>query len=701
MSVRNQVSPPNWYQQLESNRRFVISAVVFLSLVLMAAMSWRNPTDFDGYWHLQMGKDWIENGLSPYKDHYSFTYANETIVTPPVFFQVGLYALVNMFGEWAGFIIVKLLAFALTLGCMLAWMKQIKASTLAYCLVFPMLTIIILLRAQIRPELFSYSLSILALILYHRANLSLSIKAIAPVALLLLFWVNYHSSIFGYVIFFALFVDIGLKLIKEKAGRDEWIRWASWGFLLVAIGFMNPSVRHPAYAALTFPSEWKVLIQEYQPPFAVLKSIPSIYLMVIIAITTLFLALRQGRVGYVVCGGVFLYGSLSMIRLVTPTAIIFLAIFAHVISDTKIKTFFLNHENRQLRLALSFTLATLVIPTWQSTSLVRSSIFSNTHYTTLFPEHLVAYMQDNNKSGRIYNSYELGGFLLHRLSPESQVYIDGRTDILYPVKHLLKWREAQHVSATLAKEIQRYDIDFAVIKSTAYDARMMLQAKELKLDYVDYKYALYSRESASLPYTGRLWAEPYCWTDKQSDVLAAERQSAMPNLPEYLPVMKLLSFATRFAASKNRKHWLNELDLKTIENDESRRFIGYQALDYGLNDTAITLFGSISLSERKDFLAFALAYLRNNQIDDAEETLAKATKLATHKLVLSDILIMAGLINEIQQHRSLKHIDQKVVDSITEEAEKLETSKEIKPVSLRTFCSKQHWPNDLETLTPN
>lgn len=647
-----------------------------------------------------MGKDLIENGLSPYKDHYSFTYANETIVTPPVFFQVGLYTLVNIFGERAGFIIVKLLAFALTIGCMFTWMKQIKASTLAYCIVFPMLTMVILLRAQIRPELFSYSLSILALILYHRTRLSLSIKAIAPVALLLLFWVNYHSSIFGYVIFFALFVDIGLRLIKEKAGRDKWIRWSMWGFILVAIGFMNPSIIHPAYAALTFPAEWKVLIQEYQSPLPILKSHPSMYIMAIIAILTLVLALRQRKIGYIVCGGVFLYGSLSMARLVTPTSIILLAMFAHVISETKITKFFLEQKNKQSFLLLPFVVAALATPIWESTSLARFSAFSNIYYTTLFPERLVSYMQENKKQGRIFNTYNIGGFLLHRLSPDSQVYIDGRTDILYPVSHTEKWRESEHLSATLAKEIQRYDIDFAVIKSTAYGARLMLKTKEMELDFVDYKYALYSRESASLPYTGRLWAKPYCWTDNQSEALSAERQSTLKNHPEFLPVMELLSFATRFAASKNREHWLKELDLTTIKIDENKRFIGYQAIEHGLNNIAITLFGSISISERKDFLAYALAYLRNNQIDDAEEILVKATQLAEHKLELSDVLIMAGLINEIQHHRELKYMDQKVRDSIIEEAGKFESNKERKPVSLRTFCSKQYWPKNLETQTP-
>ncbi|MBV1931622.1 MAG: hypothetical protein KUG71_07885 [Porticoccaceae bacterium] len=50
-----------------------------------------------------MGKDWIKNGLTPYKDHYSFTHQDETIKSPPVSFQAGLHILVKTFDEWGGF----------------------------------------------------------------------------------------------------------------------------------------------------------------------------------------------------------------------------------------------------------------------------------------------------------------------------------------------------------------------------------------------------------------------------------------------------------------------------------------------------------------------------------------------------------------------------------------------------------------------
>lgn len=193
MPDASQAYPSNWYHKLEANRQFVIGALLTLCVAILAVTCLRNPVDFDGYWHLQMGKDFIENGLSPYQDHYSFTYQNETITAPPVLFQIGLHGLVKAFGERSGLNSYKLIAFLLTLGCMTAWLKQIKAPVLVYCLVLPILVMLLQLRAQVRPELISYSLAILAFMLSRRANHRLTVTAIGPIVLLLLFWVNYHS----------------------------------------------------------------------------------------------------------------------------------------------------------------------------------------------------------------------------------------------------------------------------------------------------------------------------------------------------------------------------------------------------------------------------------------------------------------------------------------------------------------------------
>lgn len=679
-------SPENWYQVLESNRQFAIGSVLIISIAILVVISLRNPVDYDGYWHLQMGKDLVENGLSPYQDNYSFTYENETITAPPVIFQVALYTLVKLFGEWGGFITIKLLAFLLTLGCMMAWLKQIKAPALIYCLVLPMLVMLIQLRAQVRPELFSYSLCIMALMLYRRANQQLTVKAIGPIVVFLLFWINYHSSILGYVIFFGLFIDIGLKLFTEKKGMNTWLVWASWGLLLVTVGILNPSMSHPVYSALTFPDTWKSLIQEYRSSFEAYRNFPSIYLLTLLTAMTLVMAFRQRKIGYFVFGGIMFYSYLSTARLVTPMGIVFLGMFAHVMSDTRIQNALKSQTKQQLRLSLPVALVIFLITMWEDVSFVRNSMFVNRYFPYLFPERLTSYMLDNNKAGRIFNEYSMGGYLIYRLSPDSQVYIDGRTGILYPVQHYLNHDMARDNGKVMSKEIKKYNIDFAILNSDAYSAWTMLLADELKLDFSDVKFALYSRESPSLPTTGLLWARPYCWTKALAPALSRERESALSNHSPLAPIMPLLALATEYASAEDPVHWLTNLGPEDTWNDESKRFAGYRALDHGLDDIAIKLFTAIPVKDVKDFLAIAMAHHHNNREEQAEQYLKLASSTRWARLETNDLVVMRGLLAEIKEKQPLKHMKKEFVDSVYEQVATFAHGTKGRSISVASFC---------------
>ena len=685
MPTSEQASPSNWYQHLEANRQFIIGAVVFVCFVLVAATSLQNPTDYDGYWHLKMGKDWIESGLSPYKDHYSFTFNGHDISSPPVLFQAGLYSLVKCFGEWGGFVSIKILASFLTIGFMLVWLKQVKASTLAYCIIFPILAILLQLRAQVRPELFSYSLSIIALILYQRANLRLTFNAIAPIALLLLVWNNYHASILGYVIFFGLFIDIGFRLILEKENKKYWLMWAGWGIALVAIGFLKPGMGHPLYEAITFDNEWKSLISEYKPA-TIHKHLISAYILATIATATLITAIHKKKFGYFLCSGVLLYAGLSMGRMITPAGIIILGMFAHLLSDIQIQQALQAQNNKFFRFGGLAVLVVLITPIYECVTVARNTLISNQSLKSLFPENLVNYMIENNKSGRIFNDYAMGGYLIYKLSPDSQVYIDGRTNILYPIEHLKKWRQVSLNIEDLKKETQLYNFDFAVLDSNARRARQIYQAGQLSLDFVDGMYALYSREPSDLMTTGKLWAEPYCWTKAESQTLEEEWQTAQSKLPTTAPVMQILWIATQYVTKEDQKSWLKELASIKLINDDGKRFVGYRALEHGLNEIALKLFSSISVRERKDHLAATLALLRNNKPDEAEEALNKAIKLPQYQFEFIDKIIIQGLLTEIEKQRPLKFIEEGLPAYMSEELGEAALNYKNSLVRVQTFC---------------
>ncbi|MFV1976479.1 MAG: hypothetical protein ACC651_12085, partial [Candidatus Scalindua sp.] len=103
----------NWFAQTEQKRKLIIGGIVVISLALLVVTVRRNNLSFDSFWQLKMGLDWLENDLSLWRDHFSFTFNGEAISGPPYLFQILLGWLVTQFGLDPGFEAYKLIGFLL------------------------------------------------------------------------------------------------------------------------------------------------------------------------------------------------------------------------------------------------------------------------------------------------------------------------------------------------------------------------------------------------------------------------------------------------------------------------------------------------------------------------------------------------------------------------------------------------------------
>ncbi len=64
----------------DKNRDIVYSGLVFLiAYIILSIIIMRPVAAYDTFWHLQMGKDLLEQGLSPWVDHYSVSYLGKEI----------------------------------------------------------------------------------------------------------------------------------------------------------------------------------------------------------------------------------------------------------------------------------------------------------------------------------------------------------------------------------------------------------------------------------------------------------------------------------------------------------------------------------------------------------------------------------------------------------------------------------------------
>jgi hypothetical protein len=95
--------------------------------------------------------------------------------------------------------------------------REIKAPRQIIGITLPYIFIFLLLRFNpLGAEIFDNVLVIVALILYLKTRTSFTHRNLAFIAVLQLFWVDYHVAILGYVILFGLFLDKAVDCITRK-----------------------------------------------------------------------------------------------------------------------------------------------------------------------------------------------------------------------------------------------------------------------------------------------------------------------------------------------------------------------------------------------------------------------------------------------------------------------------------------------------
>ena len=658
-----------WIAQIEKRKLIIVGGILFVALGALMVTSLRIPVALDTFWHLQMGKDWLENGLSPWVDHYSFTYSGHAITNPPVIFQVLLYLATSKFGLVTGFQVVRLGCFLLTVGASFLLLRQMKAPVIIYALVIPMIVFLLEIRAMVRPELLSYTFSIVALMLYFRAGNSISARNLLPMVALIWFWSFYHSSVVGYIIFFGFFFDCAVAQINSRSPGTVWVKWFIWGLIIVAVGYLNPSFSHPLVQAITFPSEWKILIREYLPSGTGFSSNAGIgiYVLILFAVLTPVMAFKQKRFGIFIVWAVLVYSAIMMRRMVTPSGIIVVMLAAHLLIEAKV-FHRLNPAGKSFQnqfvwfVALVAIGATLYSNVW----LARYFMKENQSFLGRYPTAIADYINEQQMAGRIFNTYGMGGYLIYRLSPRNQVYIDGRTQILYPLEHMQRYEEVSKTNdpEVLRSELDKYSINQIIWKHSQSRHDLVQDVGGFGLDFIDARLVLYTRGQSNFPLLGQLMSQPECWRSDMLDRLNSERLRVDEVLPEYSALIPFANLVVGYSNAKDGKAFFD----RNIDGDEwfdeMRRFAGYRFLETGKYHLVVNLLGGVELAKPKDYLASAFAMIKVGDIEVASRIIEDFSNVDWTNLKPEEVFIHYKLYQAIEIQRDLTSIEQKSAEAL-------------------------------------
>jgi hypothetical protein len=112
-------------------------------------------------------------------------------------------------------------------------------------------------------------------------------------------------------------------------------------------------------------------------------------------------------------------------------------------------------------------------------------------FDELFPVRAVAFLRETRPPGRMFNSYNWGGYLLWEL-PEYPVFIDGRTD-LYNDEVIGEWAQVVRGEQGWQTILERWDVNLILIEPGQPVTESLLQ-NHWQLAYADEQSAVYIRE---------------------------------------------------------------------------------------------------------------------------------------------------------------------------------------------------------------
>ncbi|HKI55456.1 MAG TPA: hypothetical protein VJ987_15125, partial [Anaerolineales bacterium] len=292
------------------------------------------------------------------------------------------------------------------------------------------------------------------------------------------------------VILGAYFAGWAWQYWQGHAIKETGIHLATAGILSFAISFINPAGWHLWITSAGLIGKKFIIdnTSEYlSPNFHTTSTWPFLIMLVasILLTNTSKNKLRAHEL-FMLMGWTAL--SLYMARNIPLYAIVAAPYLGYLLQPALAKSKLLNRIDdsitnieigQQLRGFVYPVLATLLIG-FAFISGVRFDLAQkgNQHDAAKFPVDAVNWLEDNPQDGNMFNEFVWGGYLLYRLWPEQNIYIDGTTDF-YGEAFTREYAQVVSLSDGWQGTLEKYDVSWAIMPN----GRPLIKALENELGW--------------------------------------------------------------------------------------------------------------------------------------------------------------------------------------------------------------------------
>ena len=415
----------------------LVTAIVFASLLAMAV---RTPVDTDMWWHLRSGQYIVETRALPLTDPFSHTRSGQPWINHGWLAQIVLY------GAYAigSFPVLALLVALLVVAAFVCVWKQMDGGSFlrAFVLVLAAITSAVIWAP--RPQMFTFALTaVVGYIVYLYKWRQIDRLWLLPPIFVL--WANLHGGFaVGFILLAGSIAGEVINHLLRHAG-PEVLSWRRLGKLvaLTALSYALLVVNPNTTAMYTYPLRTvnigvlRDFIQEWSSPdFHLLFVQPFIWLLVATLAAIGWSGRRLDGGDFALVAG-FAYSALLAGRNIAPFALVCAPVLARHAKPAM--------ENIRLRFGRQLPTAPpspsgvvwlnwlilIVIVLLAGLKIVATllpAVRVQAERETL-PVDAVNWIEANRPAGRMFNSYNWGGYLIWRLWPDALVYVDGRTDL--------------------------------------------------------------------------------------------------------------------------------------------------------------------------------------------------------------------------------------------------------------------------------
>ncbi|OHA65034.1 MAG: hypothetical protein A2667_03380 [Candidatus Wildermuthbacteria bacterium RIFCSPHIGHO2_01_FULL_47_27] len=416
-------------------------------------------TDNDIWWHLAYGKLMIEDGNFPRADVFSYTAYGKSVYLDSWIFDAASYLGFKFLGGIEAINLLKA-GVALAIFVLVLWYLRAEKTLNLFSLGFVILAFFsIRYGFSLRPQIFSFFFFIVLFILLAQFFKSGEKKYLFFIFIAQFAWVNFHISFLYGIGLAAIFILSDLwRMKKIRREHITLVGTVLGASLLHAFYWQNYIIGALQRSSMAVQS----VVTEFQPTtpdrllspigLVILALIPVIYFswkqkkyeILLIAVSATILSMRSGRF--------------------IPYLVLFLCLALPVC-----------WKSVKLRPKFKF-----VLPKYFSVGAYLAFLFIIFIYTknygpginpgvpkSSYPVDAVRFIQQlkdlpQKSGGRIFNSYNFGGYLIWNLHPQYKVFLDGRYTP-YAGEIFDKYWESVEGGKAWKNTVKKYDITLALM----------------------------------------------------------------------------------------------------------------------------------------------------------------------------------------------------------------------------------------------